>query len=283
VTETNIYYVDGAFVPSTEAVIPVDDLALLRGYGVFDLLRTFRGTPLFLDAHIDRLVQSAEKIGLRIPWSKKELARIVIDTLGRNPHHEESNIRIVATGGSSPDFMTPQGRPRLIILVTPRPILPESWYEEGVKVITVNTRRRIPGAKSLDYLPATMALQRAKEKGAVEALYVGRNGTVSECTTSNLFAFFGDRLVTPGKGILSGITRKVTLDVARNHFPVDIRSLSIEELLTADEVFITGTNKGMVPVIQVDDTPIASGAPGTRTRRLMAMLESHTEKLAAGK
>jgi branched-chain amino acid aminotransferase len=82
---------------------------------------------------------------------------------------------------------------------------------------------------------------------------------------------------------LSGITRKVTLDVARNHFPVDIRSLSIEELLTADEVFITGTNKGMVPVIQVDDTPIASGAPGTRTRRLMAMLESHTEKLAAGK
>ncbi|MGD9018455.1 MAG: aminotransferase class IV, partial [Desulfobacterales bacterium] len=106
-TETNIYYVDGAFVPSTEAVIPVDDLALLRGYGVFDLLRTFRGTPLFLDAHIDRLVQSAEKIGLRIPWSKKELARIVIDTLGRNPHHEESNIRIVATGGSSPDFMTP--------------------------------------------------------------------------------------------------------------------------------------------------------------------------------
>lgn len=275
---TNIFYVDGLFVPSDQAVIPVDDLAVLRGYGVFDLVRTFGGKPLFLKAHIERLMQSAGTVDLKTPWSEQELIRIVLDTLGKNTHHEESNIRIVITGGSSPDFMTPQGKPRLIILVTPRPILPESWYTEGVKIITVKTGRRIPRAKSIDYLPASIALQEAGRKGAIEALYVGQDGLVSECTTSNLFAFIGSKLVTPGKGILSGITRKVTLELAREHFTVDIRDIPIQELLRSEEIFITGTNKGLVPVIQIDETVIGAGVPGEQTRKLMNMLESHTEK-----
>ncbi|MFZ7126114.1 MAG: aminotransferase class IV [Desulfobacterales bacterium] len=278
----NIYYVEDRFVPADQAVIPVDDLAILRGYGVFDLIRTYRGKALFLTAHIDRLLQSAEKVGLNaLPWSRNELIRIVIDTLRKNPHHQESNVRIVITGGSSTDFMTPQGRPRLLVLATPRPLLPESWYIVGVKIITVQTGRRITGAKSIDYLPATIALQTAKEKGAVEALYIDRDGWVSECTTSNLFAFIGSKLVTPGSGILSGITRGVILELARDCFPVDIRNPSLDELLTAQEIFITGTNKGLVPVVQVDDTVIGNGRPGERTRRLMEMLASHTERLAS--
>lgn len=273
------YYVDGAFVPADRAVIPVDDLAVIRGYGIFDLLRTFSGKPLFLEAHIDRLLQSAQKVGLAMPWSREALTKIVLETLRRNAHQEESNIRILITGGSSPDFMTPQGNPRLIVLVTPRPLLPETWYTKGVKIITVETGRRIPGAKSIDYLPATMALQKAREQGAVEALYVGRDGLVSECTTSNLFAVVGSQVITPGKRILSGVTRKVILDLAKGHFSIDIRDLPLNELLSAEEAFITGTNKGLVPVVQIDDRVIGSGRPGACTQQLIALLRAHTEKL----
>ena len=108
-----IYYIDGEFVSAEKAVIPVDDLAILRGIGVFDLLRTYDGQPYFLDAHIDRLERSAREIDLALPWTHAEIADVVRQTLARNDI-PEANIRIVVTGGSSRDFMTPSGQPRLL-------------------------------------------------------------------------------------------------------------------------------------------------------------------------
>ncbi|MGD2187503.1 MAG: aminotransferase class IV, partial [Desulfobacterales bacterium] len=258
------YYIDGKFVPASDAVIPVDDLAIMRGFGVFDLLRTQNGKPLFLKEHILRLNESARRIGLDLPWSTQELIELVLQTLHRNTH-QESNIRIVVTGGSSPDFITPQGKPRLLVLVTRAPELPAWWYTEGVKIITFSSERSLPGAKSIDYVQATMALKKARDQNAIEAVYVDRNGHVLEGTTSNLFAFIDDILVTPGKGILEGITRNVVLDLAAKMVPIEIRNIRREELLAAEEAFITGTNKVIVPVVQVDDTPIGRGRPGGRT------------------
>lgn len=269
-----IYYVDGRFVPAEKAVIPVDDLAVVRGIGVFDLLRTYAGKPLFLKEHVHRLLHSAHTINLDLPWSHEQICHVALETLARN-QLAEANIRIIATGGSSPDFMTPQGKPRLIVLVTPLPRLPQWWYDQGVKVITIRTERRIPGAKSIDYLPAAMALREARDRNAVEAIYVDRHGHALEGTTSNLFAVIDGTLVTPGRGILPGITRQVVLEIARDLCPVEIRDLPAEELRQAREAFITGTNKGLVPVIQVDDTVIADGRPGPLTRRAMAALEAH--------
>jgi branched-subunit amino acid aminotransferase/4-amino-4-deoxychorismate lyase len=165
-----IYYVDGQFVPAEQAVIPVDDLAILRGIGVFDLLRTYNGKPYFLDAHIDRLEASAQKIGLTLPWSHDEIVRVVEDTLAKNDI-PEANIRIVVTGGSSIDFMNPSGTPRLLVLVSPIPRLPDHWYTEGVKIISWEVERPIPGAKSIDYISASLALKKAAAEGAIEALY----------------------------------------------------------------------------------------------------------------
>ncbi len=270
------YYVAGQFVSASEAVIPVDDLAIMRGFGVFDLLRTRNGKPLFLKEHIMRLRESARRIGLDLSWSQQELIEVVMKTLHRNSH-QESNIRIVVTGGSSPDFITPQGKPRLLVLVTRAPELPAWWYTEGVKIITFSSERSIPGAKSIDYVQATMALKKARDHNAIEAVYVDRNGHVLEGTTSNLFAFMADSLVSPGKGILNGITRNVVLDLAAKMVPVDIRNIRREELLTADEAFITGTNKVIVPVIQVDDTTIGNGCPGSRTQKLMDALNAQID------
>lgn len=262
------YYVDGQFVGASEAVIPVDDLAIMRGFGVFDLMRTLNGKPRFLRQHIQRLEESARCIGIELPWSYQKLIDIVLDTLHRNAF-KESNIRIVVTGGSSPDFITPQGKPRLLVLVTRAPSLPEAWYTDGVKIITFFSERSIPGAKSIDYVAATIALKQARDQGAIEAVYVDHKGHVLEGTTSNIFALINGTLITPGTGILSGITRKAVLDLAAKMLPADIRDLDLDELTSADEVFITGTNKMIVPVVQVDRSSIGSGRPGQTTQTLM--------------
>jgi branched-chain amino acid aminotransferase len=196
---------------------------------------------------------------------------LVMEALHRNSF-KESNIRIVVTAGSSPDFLTPQEKPRLLILVTRAPALPGEWYTDGVKIITYFSERNIPGAKSIDYVPATIALRQARDHDAIEAVYVDRNGLVLEGTTSNLFTVFGDALVTPDRGILNGVTRRAVLSLAEKMGPVDLRDLNLDELLTADEVFITGTNKMIVPVIQVDETVIGDGRPGRITQKLMKAL-----------
>jgi branched-chain amino acid aminotransferase len=274
-----IYYIDGKFVSSDQAVIPVNDLAILRGYGVFDFLRTYNGRPLFLEEHIERLEQSAKHIGLDLLWSKAQLIDIVNQTLNKNSHRE-SNIRVVVTGGASPDYLTPQGKPRLLVLVTKLPEQPPWWYTDGVKVITIDSVRNIPGAKSIDYIPATIALKEARDKNAIEAVYVDRDGYVLEGTTSNLFIFRGDRLITAGKSVLSGITRKVVLMITAQIFKAEIRNMAVEELLTADEVFITGSNKEIVPVVKVDDTTIGNGKPGKRTQTVRKRFADYTAEQA---
>jgi branched-chain amino acid aminotransferase len=270
----NIYYVDGEFVPADRAMIPVDDLAIIRGIGVFDLLRTYNGKPYFLKEHVARLLESARRIDFEIPWDRDEICRVALETLSRN-NLDEANIRIIVTGGSSADFMSLGGKPRLLVLVTPLPKLPAQWYRKGIKVITRKIRRSNPGAKSINYLPAAMALRQAQAQGAVEVLYLDDDDNVLEGTTSNVFVFLQGRLVTPEHGIISGITRKVVLQLAAQYYPIERRVLPKLELLKAQEVFITGTNKGLVPVVWLDDTRIGNGRPGPETARMMSLLETH--------
>ena len=276
----DIYYIDGDYVAADEASIPVDDLAVLRGYGVFDFLRTYGGKPFFLKAHLERLARSASLIGLDFSWTLDELVELVMQTLRRNPH-DESNIRIVLTGGSSDDFITPQGRSRLIIMVTPLFKTPQWWYTNGVKIITVSLERYIPDAKSINYIPAAIALKQASRQNAVEAVYVDRDGFVLEGTTTNLFTFIDNKLVTPGTGILSGITRQVTLSIANGIYNTEIRDIKMDRLLHASEVFLTASNKEIVPVIQVNDTLIGDGRPGERTRHIMKIFAEYTAEFAA--
>jgi branched-chain amino acid aminotransferase len=177
--------------------------------------------------------------------------------------------------------MTPQGRPRLLVLVSEMPRQPEEWYVHGVKVITMRNRRVLPGAKSINYLSATLALKEAQARGAVESVYVDRGGLVYEGTTSNIFMFSGDMLVTPGRRILAGITRGFILELAQKRFQIDVRDLSLKELLRADEIFLTGTNKGVVPVVQVDEHQIGDGRPGRRTQALWQAMGDHAATCAS--
>lgn len=270
-----IYYVNGHFVSEEKATIPVTDLGLLRGFAVCDVMRTYKGTPLHLDEHISRLHDSADKIGIPIPWTLKETKRLVLKTISKNEPMKEINIRTIITAGSSPDFFNPTDTPRMIIMVSHLPTLPVRWYQKGIKVITHQLERNLPEAKVTSYVPAAIALKRATKKNAVEALFINRNREILECTTSNIFAFINGRLITPGQGILKGITRQAVIKLAEKQFSVEEKTINLNELLSAQEIFITGTNKGIVPVVQVDETKIGNQVPGKFTQQIIKMFEEH--------
>lgn len=276
----NIYYIDGDYVEAQAARLPVDDLSVLRGFGVFDFLRTYGGRPFHLEDHLARLKRSAELIGLEVGRPLAEIAAIVHETLGRNGY-TEANIRIVLTGGSSPDCFLPAGRPRLLVMVTPLVPPPEAWYRDGVEIITTPYSRYLPGAKSINYIPAIHAMQGARRQGAVEVLYVKPDGRVTECTTSNLFAVVGGRLLTPETDLLPGITRQVLLGLDLP-LPAQIADLSLDALHAAEEVFLTASNKEVVPVVGIDQRPVADGRPGKRTREAMDRFRDYTTRYARG-
>jgi len=279
---SNIFYIDGKFLPEKDSRIPVNDLAILRGYGIFDFLRTYGGKPFHLKDHLKRLEHSAKSIELKLPLSIEEIHDIVLETLKRN-QHKDSNVRIVVTGGQTEDFITPCGKPRLLVMVTEVRFYPQKWYEKGVKIITVPLERQIPAAKSLNYLSAILALKEAYRKNAVEAVYTDRDENLREGTTSNFFIFIDGKMVTPGtEDILPGITRQVVLELAEHEFEVQIRDIHMDELTKAQGAFLSSSNKQVLPVVQVDELIIGDGKPCEQTRLVMKRFEEYTKRYERG-
>ena len=277
------YYIDGQFVKDTECRLSVKDLTVLRGYGVFDFLITYNKRPFHLKEHVLRLENSAKNIGLKLNHTIAEICEIVEETVKRNAHHQESNVRIVYTGGISSDGVTPEGNGILIVMVTPKLDLPESWYTEGAKLVTAEIERFIPGAKSTNYLSAIWALDRARQMDAIESIYVDRNQRIMEGTTTNIFCFDGKKLLTPKSDILPGITRSVIMELIKNHYELEIRDIERSELSVMQEIFITASNKEVVPIVNVDNTVIHDGKPGPCTRKVMQLFRDYTIAWGQGK
>ena len=279
----DIYYIDGAYVDEDKCVLSVKDIIILRGFGVFDLLITYNKRPFYLKEHVQRLETSAHKIGLKLKHSNDEICAIVEETIRRNTHHDESNIRIVYTGGISSDGVTPEGNGYLIVMVTPKHQPPDWWYSDGAKLVTAELERFIPGAKSTNYLTAVWALERAKAMDAIESIYVDRNNCLLEGTTTNIFCFKENKLITPKLDILPGITRSVLVDLVKDHFNLDVREIQKDELPSMEEVFISASNKEVVPIIQVDDMVVGDRQPGQRTRKVMQLFRDYTTAYGQGK
>ncbi len=272
------YYIGGKFVSAEESVISVNDMSVLRGYGVFDFFRTYRRRPFRLQEHIARLARSAKLIDLALPNTREEIYDLTMETLARNPGHQEANIRLVITGGVSSDSITPQDNTQLMVMVTELRTCPAHWYENGVAIITTNDERYIPGAKTTNYIAAILALKRAHQQQAIESVYVDRYGRLLEGTTSNFFAFIGDKLVTPGQAILQGITRQTVIELIKDDFDVEIRDIHQDEMRMIDEIFLTASNKEIVPVIRMDALEISGGKPGKRTREIMKKFSEYTKE-----
>jgi len=273
-----IYYVDGTFVDESDATVSVKDIAILRGFGVFDFLRTYKRRPFHLADHVTRFRNSAKLIGLEIKESDAEIADAVQKTLDQNSDLEEANIRFLYTGGVSSDGVSPEGNGKLIVMVTPKHGLPDSWYTDGAKVCTVDSERFIPGSKSINYLGAVMAQQEAKKENGIEAIYVDRNNRILEGTTTNIFFFKGNEIHTPKDTILPGITRSVILKLAETNFKVIERDINKDEIGDFEEVMITASNKEVVPVIAIDDVTIGSGKVGPSVSKMMTLFRDYTTK-----
>ena len=277
----SVYYVDGEFVDSGEATVPASDLALLRGYGIFDFLRTYGGKPFQLGAHLRRLIRSAALLDLRFPWDIEELDEMVIESMSSNGF-SESSIRLVVTGGDSPNDFMPAGESRLLVMVTSAKPFPSSAYEQGAEVVTVEMQRHMPEVKSINYIPGITAHKMALRlnPNAIEAIY-RVNGKIVEGTRSNTFIFNDGAWITPADDLLLGITRAEVIKLIEAEGPLDMRDISLAEYLAADEVIITSSTKEIVPVVKVDDVMIGAGVPGDNTRQLLRAWREMTDNYAS--
>jgi len=271
-----IVYVNGEFVPQSQARISVLDHAVLYGDGIFETAFAWKGRVFKLDAHIERGFRSMAAIALSAPVGRAEMRRLILETVRRN-ELESAYIKWVVTRGSNgKPLMDPTGCvPNLIILAQPYiSRVSQDRAAKGLRLKTVAVRRPPgqvldPKIKSLNYLNLVLAKLEAKAAGADEALLLDIRGRICEVTGCNFFALRANRLATPRHDILAGITRETVIELApAAGLIVEEGELELYDAYTADEAFICSTAGGLIPVVEIDGRPIGSGEPGPVFRSL---------------
>ncbi len=240
------------FLPLNEAGFPVTDLGVQRGYGIFDFLRVTENKPLFIDDHLDRFYHSAKEMRLPLPYEKAVLKEHIQKLIAQNdlPH---SGIRILLSGGTSPDGYKII-EPNLVMIQQPITPPADAIDKKGYKLVTYAHQRQMPHVKTTDYLMAIWLQPWVKQQGGDDVLY-HQNGIVSECPRSNFFIVTkSGTVVTPGRNILAGITRKQLLAIAAAHgITIEVKDISLDDLWNASEAFITSSTKRLIPVHTIDD------------------------------
>ncbi len=274
-----LIYIDGEFLPYTDAKISVFDHGLLYGDGVFEGIRCYNGYVFKLDEHLERLYDSAKSLMLQIPISIESLKQDVLETLRRN-QLREGYIRLIITRGIGDLGLDPDkcSNPSVIIIADKITLYPQHFYENGLEIVTVSVRRNYPEAinpriKSLNYLNNILAKIEAKQSGAVEALMLNNDGYVVECSGDNIFLVKDEIISTPPThiGILNGVTRNSVITLAREAgFQVEERVFTRHDIYIADECFLTGTAAEVIPVVKLDQRVIGNGEPGKVTQKLIA-------------
>lgn len=268
-------YIDGKFLEDKDARISVLDLGLLRGCAVFDYLRTYDRQPFHLWDHLLRLRYSAGLIGLAMP-PLPQVQGIVEQLLDATKG--ESGLRILLTGGTSPDPLLPRSDPSLICIASPLQPYPSSYYQQGLCAITTTLQRSFPTCKTTHYLPAIVALSK-QSGGAQEVLFLSAKGELLEGSTSNLFFFMGDALYTcHSEEVLFGITRELVLRLCKPLFPILERGIHLQEIPEVQEAFLTASNKEIMPLVQIDGMRIGSGQVGPRTQLVMQRFGDYVRK-----
>ncbi len=269
-------YFNGEIRPVDAPLFGGTDLGVLRGYGIFDFFRVHRGVPLYFDDYLDRFYRSAEILGLTIPSDRPGIARAIAELLEAN-RTTEGRVRLVLTGGSSADGMSPGAENFLILL---HPPLPAPGEVKGAKVLTCRHQREFPEAKTTNYLTAVHGLPRLRAAGAVELLYHD-GGRLLEGARANVFLVTPEgRLATPGSGILRGITRLRTLALLREDpaaagvGAVEERHVAVSELSEAREVFLTGSGRRVVPITEIDASRVGDGTVGPVARKVLSLLRA---------
>jgi D-amino acid aminotransferase len=251
---------------SNKPLVKINDIAILRGFAAFDFMRIYNSKLFMFDEHFERFSNTTKEMGIKIPYSKKKVKDILFELVKKNKDINY-HVRFVLTGGETQKGINP-GKPILYIIFEEMTDLPSSLYKKGAKLITHEYKRTLPSSKTSNYLKAVLLQNKKNKKGATEILYIN-NKEILECSTSNIFIVKNNKLITPKDNILKGITRATVIKLAKeNNLTVVERVIKTRELKTADEIFITATNKKVLSIVKIDDMTIGSGKPGEVSRIL---------------
>lgn len=271
----NIHFLNGQFVDEDHLLLSPRDLGYSRGYAAFDFMITSRGRPFMMDRHINRLFNSCQAISLSVPWSKQQVADWVQQTIDANELRDEDMVlRIIISGGSS-GTLTPAKTPTIVIIVEARMVLPREDYANGVRILLTEFDRYEPQAKTTNYVQAIRVMNAAPHD--VDEIIYFSNNMVREGTRSNIFALINGILTTPKTGMLGGVTRDIILNDLELTVQTESRDFTVQDLLSASEVFITATGKEVMPVTKINDIPVGNGTVGDITKEIMAKFKQFFE------
>lgn len=255
-----IVCLNGRFVPERKAKISAMSPGFLSGYGVYETLRTRNGVATDLDRHYDRLKAGAELFFGEMYWDFEDIERWIGRLVQKN-RLSEARVRVTIATGELGEM----------ILITATPIVeePEEVYTQGVATVTYEGERPLPEIKTTNLAVQFFARRHMEEQEAYEVLLIDRDGKVREGSVTNVFMVRGGVLVTPGERVLRGIMRGRVIEKARDlKLSVTEREISLKELLKADEVFLTNSVKGIVPVVSIDGKAVGGGVVGRVTWKL---------------
>jgi branched-chain amino acid aminotransferase len=274
-------YINGEILPQEKALIPVYDLGLLRGLGIFDYFRVLEGIPVFAEDHIDRLENSMGMMDFQTGISREGWLDLFYRMIKANDV-TRAGFRVVVTGGFSDDGYTIPEKKNVYLMLHALPESDPAQYANGVRLLTVNYQRDTPTAKTTVYIESMKAQPHLKKEGAFEVLY-HFNGEISECSRCNIFFITPEGvIVTPAKGMLRGITRKQVLAIAAEYsMPLEEREVHLEELPWMAGAFLTATTKGVLPVVKIDDQLIGGGKVHPLAVRLQELYLKRVEDYLA--
>lgn len=280
-----IVYLDGEYLPASQAKVSVFDHSFLYGDGCFETIIVRKGRPFRLDAHIARLFRSAQFLRIRVPLSPEELGQAVLETVRRNGF-EDAYTRITLSRGAGYASSDPRlaERPTLVIFAYDLHGHPAERFTSkgpGLRCIISSTRRTPPVCleprlKANNYLNQILARMEAIAAGVDDAIMLDIANFVTETPGRNIFVVRSGCLLTPrAHNVLNGITREVVMELAAKHgWPAAEADLTAYDLYTADEVFTCSTAGGIKAVVEVDGRPIADGQVGPITRALSEQYEA---------
>ncbi len=257
--------INGKFLPADKGQILISDLAIQRGYGVFDFFKTINGVPVFLEDHLDRLYRSADQMRLDFGYDRDALKAMLFELMGMN-NLPLSGVKITVTGGYAEDGYS-LAKPN--VLITQQPLL---LYNDAnaspLKIVSYEHQRQMPHIKTIDYLMAIWLQPFIKLNQADDVLY-HNNGVITECPRSNFFIVTDDDvLVTPLNYVLYGITRMQIIRHFKHLCTIEERNITLDEVYKAKEAFVSNSSKNILPVVKVDQHKIGTGEPGPLTMRI---------------
>ena len=271
-------YLDGRFVDEADAKVSVFDHGLLYGDGVFEGIRLYSGNVFRLQEHLERFEYSAKAILLDMPLTRAQWSDAICEACRVNGL-SDGYIRAVVTRGVGDLGLAPWlcSKPSYFIIASKISLYPPEYYENGLSIVTVPTRRVGPASipstvKSLNYLNNILGKIEAKQAGALEPIMLNDQGYVAEATADNVFIVHKGELLTPStnQGALKGVTRGAIIDIAKAvGIPERESNLTRYDLWCADECFLTGSGAEVIPVVKLDGRTIGAGRPGPVTRRVL--------------